>query len=383
MATPIYFPIARAKAGEIEALGRLSPRAHALVAPMLDFALQRPSDRRSLAQYLAEKLGEIATSWGTADELYLDFSRYEPNTTLPDGRHIASYVFNIARQLRLKAIPVAAPLSMRGPGTEYFEAVASVTSRDQRGLALRIPYGTFSNGNKLRIELTEALAHLGASPSEVDVYLDANSLALVPADERAEMDLARTVGAAASYVRGSGYRRVIFAASELPDWLVPHKKGDVLRVARTEFRVWRRLVAERSLKFLRFGDYGIVHPGQVETEARVIPPSRVRVSLEDEYVFFKGAREEIRSLSQSVVTDGRLHSDVGSWGATAIRECAAGYGDAGGPTQWIARDLNMHIESTVASVARYTDLQEGRDAVSGVDRRGPWLQESFGLVGRK
>lgn len=383
MATPIYFPIARAKAGEIEALGRLSPRARALIAPMLDFALQRSNDRRPMAQYFAEKVGEIATSWGTADELYLDFSRYEPNSALPDGRHIASYVFDIARQLRLKAIPVAAPLSMRGPGTEYFEEVANVARRDRRGIALRVPYESFSSVEKLRFELIEACDHLGVSPSEVDVYLDANSLALVPGEERAEMELARTVGAAAGYVRGSGYRRVIFAASELPDWLVTHKRGEVLTVTRTEFRVWRRLVAAPSHSFLKFGDYGIVHPGQVETEARVIPPSRVRLSLDDEYLFFKGARDEIRSLSQTVVTDGRLHSAAGSWGATAIRECAAGYGDAGGPAQWIARDLNMHIESTVPSVLRYAGLEEGRDAPSGADRRGPWLQESFGIVGSK
>ena len=381
MATPIYFPIARAKAGEIEAFGRLSPRAHALVVPMLDFAVQRSNDRRPLAQYLAEKLQEIATSWGTAHELYLDFSRYDPNTRLPDGRHIASYVFEIARQLRLKAIPVAAPLNMRGPGTGYFEAVANIAGRDGRGVALRLPYETFANGNARRTELIEALAHLRVPPSEVDVYLDANSLALVSADERTEMELAHRVAAAAIYVQENGYRRVIFTASEVPDWLVPHKKGEVLKVARTEFRVWRRLAVEGSLKSLKFGDYGIVHPGQVETEARVIPPSRVRLSLDDEYVFFKAAREEIRSLSVSVVTDGRLHSAEASWGAAAIRECAAGYGDAGGPTQWIARDLNMHIESTVASIVRYAGLDEARSAEITADGRAPWVQASLGIVG--
>lgn len=75
MIDPIYFPIARAKAGELEALGRLSPRTHGLVRPMLDFARQRMKDRRPLAQYLGEKLAEIAASWGTVDEIYLDFSR--------------------------------------------------------------------------------------------------------------------------------------------------------------------------------------------------------------------------------------------------------------------------------------------------------------------
>lgn len=63
MAEPIYFPIARAKAGEIEAIGRLSPRARDWVRPMLDFPRQQMKDKHPLAQYLAQKLDEIASSW--------------------------------------------------------------------------------------------------------------------------------------------------------------------------------------------------------------------------------------------------------------------------------------------------------------------------------
>ena len=36
MPDPIYFPIARAKAGEIDAIGRLAPQTQGLVRPMLD-----------------------------------------------------------------------------------------------------------------------------------------------------------------------------------------------------------------------------------------------------------------------------------------------------------------------------------------------------------
>lgn len=123
-------------------------------------------------------------------------------------------------------------------------------------------------------------------------------------------------------VQEAGYRRAIFAASGVPDSLVRHKKGDILTVARTELRVWRRIVADASFGFLQFGDYGVVYPGQIESDAPIIPPSRIRLSLEDEYRLYKGSRDEIRAVSQSVVTDGHLHTAQGSWGANAVRECA-------------------------------------------------------------
>ncbi|GEM_PF-6295761 len=171
MFEPIYFPIARAKAGEIEAIGRLSPRARDLVRPMIDFPHQRTKDKRPLAEYLAQKLDEISSTWGTADEVYLDFSRYEPDTVLADGQHMVDFVFSLARQLQLKAIPVAAPLSVRGPGTDYFEAVARVALRGERGAALRVPHEDFATKKTLDSVLKESMALLDLSPSQVDVYL--------------------------------------------------------------------------------------------------------------------------------------------------------------------------------------------------------------------
>lgn len=114
--SPIYFPILRAKAGEIEAVARLSPTGRDLTRPMFDFPTQKMSDRLPLDEYLAEKIREIAKSWGTKDKFYLDFSRYEPDACLPDGRHVVDYVFDISRQRRLKAIPVVAPLSCVAQG---------------------------------------------------------------------------------------------------------------------------------------------------------------------------------------------------------------------------------------------------------------------------
>ena len=299
---------------------------------------------------------------------------------LQDGRHITEYVFDISRQSGLKAIPVAAPLSMRGPGTDYFQAVSRVAGRDKRGVAVRIPYEDFENAAAIERALGEILELTAFSPQHVDVYLDALSLELAREDSGEEVALAQTLRKAAMTVRKLGYRRVVFAASNIPNSMTHHKKGEILKVARTEFRVWRRLVAEPEFKFLLFGDYGIIYPGQVESDAPVIPPSRVRTSSEDEYTFYKGPRDSIRTLSQVVMADGLLNDPSDSWGANAVRECAAGYGDPGGPSQWIARDTNMHIASTVTAITRYVPPDQMPSMQSNSKRGSPWLQESMGFT---
>lgn len=135
MEASIYFPILYAKAGEIGAIGYLAPATHDATRPTFDFPCQKPGDTHSLEQYLGKKIDEIKRSWGTRDEVYLDFSRYEPDAATDDGGHIVDYVFEIARQSHLKAIPVVAPVTLRGPGTLYFDAVSRVALRDGRGVA--------------------------------------------------------------------------------------------------------------------------------------------------------------------------------------------------------------------------------------------------------
>jgi len=379
MASPIFFPISRAKAGEIDAIGRLAPRTKMLTRPMLDFPRQREKDSRPLADYLGEKVQEITASWGTRDDIYLDFSRYEPETKLPDGRHIVDYVFGISHQSRLKAVPVVAPLSTRGPGTAYFEAVSSVAARDRRGMALRLPYEYFSADGELRRILDETLNLTSLIPNDIDVYLDAFSLSLVPTEARDDHALSETLRVAAATVNKLRYRRTIFCASGMPDSMTRHEKGEVLRVPRAEFRAWRRLATDPAFAFLGFGDYGVIDPAQVESQAAVIPPSRVRITTEDEYILYKGDRDGIRSVARLAVSEETLARRVDSWGGSAVRECAAGYGDPGGPAQWVARDTNMHIERTVAAMMRYL----APDRISSISAEAapanPWLQESLGL----
>ncbi|MEO8459951.1 MAG: hypothetical protein ABI451_05425 [Dokdonella sp.] len=378
MTSPIYFPILRAKAGEIDAIGRLAPKTRILTCPLLDFPVQSSKDSRSLEHYFAEKIREIKISWGTGDEIYLDFSRYEPETRLPDGQHVVDYVFDLSRQSHLKSMPVVAPLSLRGPGTSYFDAVSRVAAREKRGVALRISSEDFIVTTTLRRVLGDTANLVSTAPGDIDVYLDAESLNRLPIELADEIALSKSVCAAAEMTLALGYRRVIFAASSMPDSMTHHEKGEILHLPRAEFRIWRQLASDPESSSILFGDYGVIYPTQSESDAQGRPPSRIRITTVDEYVLYKDSPEAIRTLSRKAVDDGALNGLADSWGASAVRECAAGYGNKGNATTWVARDTNMHIENTVAAMIRHTAteavvLPEVARASTGI----PWLQDSL------
>jgi hypothetical protein len=62
-----YFPILRAKSGEINAVGHLSPVTRSRMRPLFDFPVYQDNEKRSLTEYLAETTREIRIAWGQND----------------------------------------------------------------------------------------------------------------------------------------------------------------------------------------------------------------------------------------------------------------------------------------------------------------------------
>ena len=149
-----------------------------------------------------------------------------------------------------------------------------------------------------------------------------------------------------------------------------------MSVPRIEYRLWRRIVADRGLSFLRFGDYGVIYPTQTEADVPRAPPSRVRITTKDRHLLYKGGPKEIRAISRQAVVDGALNDAEPSWGAKAVRDCASGRGGLGNAPIWVARDTNMHVENAVAAIARILGI-DTRNIPMTAD--GPWLQDSLGL----
>jgi hypothetical protein len=379
-ARALYFPVLRAKAGELRALARLSDRARHRTIPLLDIPEPGEEGRVSARELMASVCEELARAWGTARPLHLDISRYTGTGAGGPLGEIVEHLFKCARQARLQAMPVAGPVGFRS--VDYLAAVADVARRNGRGLAIRLTSEDFLEASRLEQSLEPCLAALNIPASHIDLILDFESIARLPADQRAELAIVNVVSSAVHFADPLGFRRIVLCGSSFPEWPAIRKSPARLAVARLELSVWRRLTKIRPDVPLGFGDYGVVSPFQTKPTRCVRVPARVRFATPEQQIFFRAPAGTYRELAKSAAKDTEFLSLPPSWGAIAVRECAANYGDEGGGTQWVARDTNMHVEATVVHVEEH--LRRVAPEILGPPvelSRMPWLQDSLSIIG--
>lgn len=380
MPSALYYPVIRGRQGEISALHHLSPPARARTAPLVDLPTGAAYDPRLLEDYVGGFIADLTPAWGTAYPIYVDLTRYHPGQTDRHGRHIAEHLFDCARQLRLKAIPVAGTLSERGPGAAYLEAVAKVAKLAGRGVALRISHADYSDPDALNRELTVGLAYMSMPPEQVDLFLDAESIALMPVESSSKDQLLAELSEALRTCQQFRFRNVIFIGSSVPENLRGPEDGKPLTFERTEFRVWKQLMARPGEALVRFGDTGVWNPRQPDTGSGGggPPPARVRIPLEEQQIFFRSESTGYRRLCQKALKHPGVRDLPRCWGLDSIARAGRGSGGADNATGWVARDTNLHIEATVQQVERFLRRHNRlSEVVLAPVRSEPWQQETW------
>lgn len=372
MDAPVYFPLLRAKPGEIEALGRLSPLAKRLTLPILDLP-KLPSPNDSLTNFACARFCDTKQSWGTAFEIGIDYSRFEPERFVEAGENLLPRLFHYARQLGLKAVPVTGSPSARGPEQHYIEGIAEVLRNSDAGVLIRLDRDEFGAISSLQRTLETMITLLSAAPDKVDVYFDAGSLS---EDDVALEDsaLMASLDEAIAFASSAGFRRVIVGGSSHPDPMSRKLSQPVFRGRTNEWALWQSILARRSRTAVLYGDYGVVHPRQTEPDGPVKPPSRVRLINEHEYVIHRGSRTAIRDVARVALEDDAYRMMRDSWGRQETARCARGSGDPGGPTTWIARDTNSHIEHIAHEVHRELARRDLVPALRAEAIAEPWFQ---------
>jgi hypothetical protein len=366
--------------GEINALHYLSSRARARTAPLVDLPTGAADDPQSLEEHAGAFIADLTPAWGTEYPIYVDLTRYHPGQTDRRGRHIAEHLFDCARQLRLKAIPVAGTLSERGPGAAYLEAVAKVAKQAGRGAALRISHADYSDPDVLNRELAAGLENLSLMPEQVDLFLGAESIVFMPVESASEGQLLAELSEAFRVCERYRFRSAIFIGSSVPENLRGPADGKPLTFSRTELRVWKQYMSRPAASLLLFGDTGVWNPRQPDTGGGGggPPPARVRIPLEDEQVFFRGESTGYRGLCKKALEYPGALDIPRCWGLDSIRRAESGSGGADNATGWVARHTNVHIEATVRQVEQFLQRHNRlSEVLFALVRSEPWQQESW------
>jgi hypothetical protein len=337
-------------------------------------------DPRSLEHYVGAFIADLTPAWGTEYPIYVDLTRYHPGQADRRGRNIAEHLFDCARQLTLKAIPVAGTLSERGPEAAYLEAVARVAKQAGRGAALRISHADYSDPDALSRELAAGLGSLSLPPEQVDLFLDAESIALMPAESASEDQLLAELSEALRVCEQYQFRNLIFVGSSVPENLRGPADGKPLTFDRTELRVWKQRMSRPGVSLVHFGDTGVWNPRQPDTGGGGggPPPARVRVSLEEQQVFFRAEPTGYRALCQMALKHPGVRDLPWCWGLDSIMRAGRGSGGADNATGWVARDTNLHIEATAHQIERFLQKHNRlSEIILAPVRSEPWHQETW------
>jgi len=378
MKDALYFPIHRAKMGEITGVGHLSPPTRTRVRPT--FEVQKPNghDDAPVEEYLAGVASHLLEAWGNRYPLFADFSQFGPGDRTSDGSHCVDYFFRCLRQHLMPAIPMTGPESVRGPGYEYIDAVAGIAHADGRGAALRIPFDELSDAGKLEHAISDSLRALRLEPSSIDLFLDFESLALLPADLRTATAIVSVFVDALRGIGESGFRNIVLCGSSVPERVAKEYDWSALRVERTEFVAWQSLIETFAKVVVKFSDYGAIYALEQDTNKPVNPPARIRISTATEHVLWRAPRKDYVKLCEQVVASPDFHQEFAVWGTTVLHQCAR-YGRAkGGPTEWVARDTNLHIEVTVRTIESLLRRLGRLSGVTFADPESyPWNQTTI------
>jgi hypothetical protein len=194
-----------------------------------------------------------------------------------------------------------------------------------------------------RIELTDA---------SCDVFLDAGPIDALPGGQAEANDLLLdTFLQASESLALRKFRTLVACASSIPKKARSSLEKAPLIIPNVEFKVWSEMQNRKTLRHIRFGDYGSRFANQTDKKAKARAPARIHLTTSKSHSLYVAPESTYRELAKKASDSEEFLQQRGTWGKFAVRDAGAGRGGVGNSTDWVARDLHTHVETLVPAVA--------------------------------
>jgi hypothetical protein len=355
-----YVPVLTGKAGEFQALERLTGDVLPSLSPLIDMPPiplpppPKPGEEPQAPDPPEKRLGQllrsVARQWGDERRVMVDLAAYDRYDI--DGRHPAEWLFCRGGDEGLWLMASAATDS----SARYREALVR-SAGWLKGLCLRARVAPGQDPD----ETVKAVGALEASlprsdPAHTVLMLDLSRIA-----EHGERDAAvvKAVGDHLKALADAGRDVHAIAGTSMPE---PIARGGPTRVRRREWRLWQALATEPLARHAAFADYGITGPRPDDDAFRPGPAPHLRYTTSAALLLWRGRKgtdadpedPERRAvlypeLCRELV-DGRDRDFRGksfSAGDAGIWDAACGQQKPGNATKWIEFATNHHLTQVV------------------------------------
>lgn len=359
-----YFPIVRAKAGEMEALSRLDASTIARCTPIFEVTkldgtdLERARKRSStpFEDYLDTRAKNIAAIF-KGKHVILDVSQWPVGFATEGGEQVLSYVCTRLSELGVIVCPVIG--YDRWESIEYQEAIKSMVLSERAFFCIRldsIAIEDFGDLDHLDEIIEDMVASTGLNEASTPVLVDIGDVTRLPVQ-----DVMEIVETAYGHIKGLGFNYIIMSASSIPDSIekAVKERDSTGLVQRKEMIVWKGFMSANPSASLYFGDYGIRNPRASDVIATHMNV-KIRYTVSNAFFIARGhsvqgedGYAQSQKLSRVIVNSDHYRDPEFSWGDLKIMECSLGK-ITGSSTNWIAFDTNHHIESVANEIFEFT-----------------------------
>lgn len=337
-----YVPILKGKRAEPRALGALKSKTH--LTPLIEAVPSRTPEQVPI---------DMAAQWPDKQRYFIDllFLDDPDDETVPaQATHPVRRCFAEVAGRNQDAVPVTG--LARSPG--YQSAVQQVNSEQKRGMVLRLVPDDFEDPEELESSLDATLEYFGLEHKDIDLVLDAGSVAdssagVVAQLHRAQIDLIPNL---------EDWRTLTVAASAFPRGLGPLVRDQWNPASRVDWRAWRSLVtgSRRPERLPAFGDYAIATPA-LPPEGRATILAQLRYATSDSWLIWKGRNaitegfEQFYAICANLVQLDEYRGPDFSQGDADIQEKANNVGGPGSAETWRQIGTNHHIETVLEQIA--------------------------------
>jgi hypothetical protein len=337
-----YVPVLKDKQGERLALRHLPAGTKARFTPLFDI-VRDFDDLNDLPDGLLR-------DWGAATA-FVDLGG-QPDSAMPDGRHPVQYVFEEASALGLNLIPVVG----LGASQVFLQATRTVVASDGRGVCIRITVED-KPADQLAARLLGLRQALRGNPeaggagdalpeSQVDLVVDLSVVAPIDVG----MITAIAEGMLRACPTPNAWRTLTLVSGAFPESRRGIASNGQADVPRKDWLAWRSICSTYDGRIPTFGDYGAVHPIELNLDfSQITPAGNIRYTVSGAWLVVKGSSlrdngfAQYRDLSARVVADPRYCSEAFSPGDRYILDCAQGRGSTGSPMTWVQAATSHHL----------------------------------------
>lgn len=354
-----YFPIVRAKKGELDAFAKLDKAALGRCTPIfeitkldgLDLERARKRSNTPYEDYLESRIQSIAEVFNGL-HVIVDASQWSPEFTTEGGEHVMSFVVTRLTSLGVIACPAVGYDRWDSPEYQQTLRMIGSTLASNAFFCVRLDslaIEDLGDPDHL-IEVLESMVNVtGMVESATPVLIDLGDITQTSVQEVME-----SVEDAYGHIKAMGFGYAVMSGSSIPDSIEKAVKARDTNglVQRKEMLVWKGFMSANPQASLYFGDYGVRNPRSSDIIATNMNV-KIRYTIENAFFIARGhsvkeadGYSQSQHLSRVVMASPHYKGASFSWGDLKIMECGSGK-LVGSSTSWISYDTNHHMKVVI------------------------------------